>query len=127
MLKLLSGKWAYVALGVLILSLLSAVHFLNARNEALSNEIGSLEQQNNQLTQSLKDQAREYQRLSKELARRDQIVAQAQTAKARTEREAREKIQTLREALKGNECAAQPHPPAVADSLRTRPGDSEAD
>ena len=124
--KLLTGKWIYVAVAVLVLSLLAGLWALNARNEALSAQIGELEQRNAQLTQSLKEQAEQYDRLSNELARRDKIITQAQQAKAKTEREARETIQTLRQALSENECAAQPHPSVVADSLRSA-SDPEGD
>lgn len=124
--KLVTGKWVYVAVAVLVVSLLAGLWALNARNEALSAQIGELEQHNAQLTQSIKEQAEQFDRLSKELARRDKIITQAQQAKAKTEREARETIQTLRQELADNHCAAQPHPRVVADSLRSA-SDPEGD
>lgn len=128
--KLVGSKlmpWLSGGLIVLILALLAAVYALHSRNGLLSERLGNLNQENAQLAESIRQQSAQYQNLSRELQRRDALVIQAQQARQIAERDAREQIETLRQALATDECAGTDHPAAVTHSLRPRATDSVQD
>lgn len=117
------GGGLAVAIGALILT----TYLLYTQKQYLEEQLVSVTQENLQLTESMRQQSQDYQRLSKELQRRDALITKTQIAKQQMEREARETISSLRQALASDPCAGTAHPDAVTDSLRSEATDPAPD
>ncbi|MCK7542951.1 hypothetical protein MLC59_02045 [Marinobacter bryozoorum] len=128
--KLLTSKalpWVAGAVLALVLAMAAALLYLNSQNDRLSEKVGNLQQQNEQLTETARRLSEDYQALQLEVERRDELVTRTLQEKQAIEGNARETINELRRALEGDTCAIRPHPGAVADSLRHNAGDRVQD
>lgn len=128
--KLIGSKalpWVAGGLVTFVAGLLLAVYMLFRQNAALNTEVGALSSEKAQLSESVRQHALDYEQLQTRLQRTEELVAEVQQQKQSAERDARERINKLRESLAADECAGTDHPAAVADSLRKGTIDSIQD
>ena len=119
--KLLTSKalpWVAGAVLALVLTMAAALLYLNSQNDRLSEKVGNLQQQNEQLAETARRLSEDYQALQLEVERRDELVTRTLQEKQAIERNARETIDELRQALATDPCAVDLHPDVIGDSLR---------
>jgi len=115
--------YVYLLIGLLIIGLAGLVYWLYKDNQHLSGEIERLDQANEQLADSARNQAAENAALDAELKRRDQLALEAVRNRQKAASDARKQRQGIEDAIKDNDCASEPHPAAVGDWLRKHSDD----
>lgn len=104
--------------GAAFLGLGGLVYWLYQDNQELSGETQRLQQTNDALAESARNQKAVADDLLADMKARDDLAERALEARERANRKLEQARQELSEALKDNRCANEPHPAAVGDWLR---------